>query len=357
MLARESASEVALLARGRSWDSCEAIRAVFLGRLYFGQLSERALRPASSPVACAESQHDIWYSQRTFSARFSGCSDGIHELAFRFDSDLTEVLAPASPKICSLCCLSFRVDLGLAARGRSKHGAPVHLVDTPGQTCPLCSKQFSTRSNMIYHLRHHCRHISELPPQDPLQVFDDNSFATVSEDTLQHSFQPQFGRVCSGGIRTCLSRGVAGVADALDDGPARLAQCLGAQVTHHHEQDRQNRARSENLVLQGSVDHPLFWRLSATAEHYDQEGRATRRKQGADHLQRKSPDALFRAVLFRLAKLFRENQAHLAQQTLDPCVSGPCGRGSGHEQGLEGTQVLRGQDERRSGLGIHSVDL
>ena len=30
---------------------------------------------------------------------------------------------------------------------------------------------------------------------------------------------------------------------------------------------------------------------------------------------------MIRAVLFRLAELFRENQAFLAQQTLEPCVS------------------------------------
>ena len=38
-------------------------------------------------------------------------------------------------------------------------------------------------------------------------------------------------------------------------------------------------------------------------------------------------------------------------------ASGPCWGGSGNEQGLENTQVLLGQDERRSGLGIHLVDL
>ena len=53
-----SASEVALLAHGRSWDACKAIRAVLLGRLSFEQPSERLaarqLLDDAIRVACAE---------------------------------------------------------------------------------------------------------------------------------------------------------------------------------------------------------------------------------------------------------------------------------------------------------------
>ena len=44
-----------------------------------------------------------------------------------------------------------------------------------------------------------------------------------------------------------------------------------AKLTLQHEQERQNRARSENIVLQASASHPMMQRLEAMDEMYDQE--------------------------------------------------------------------------------------
>ena len=84
-----------------------------------------------------------------------------------------------------------------------------------------------------------------------------------------------------------------------------------AKLTLQHEQERQNRARSENVVLQASASHPMMQRLEAMLEMYDQDGKTARANQGdqyVGHTQGKRPDALFRGVLYRLAENVRENQ-------------------------------------------------
>ena len=90
-----------------------------------------------------------------------------------------------------------------------------------------------------------------------------------------------------------------------------------AKLTLHHEQERQNRTRSENVVLQASASHPMMQRLEAMVEMYDQEGKTARANQGdqyAGHTQGKRPDALFRGVLYRLAENVRENQQVVDQR-------------------------------------------
>ena len=90
-----------------------------------------------------------------------------------------------------------------------------------------------------------------------------------------------------------------------------------AKLTLQHEQERQNRARSENVVLQASTSHPVMHRLEAVDEMYDQEGNTAGANQGekyAGHTQGKRPDALFRRVLHRLAESVRENQQVVEQR-------------------------------------------
>ena len=90
-----------------------------------------------------------------------------------------------------------------------------------------------------------------------------------------------------------------------------------AKLTLQHEQERQNRARSENVVLQASVSHPMMQRLEAMVEMYDREGKTARANQGdqyVGHTQGKRPDALFRGVLYRLAENVRENQQVIEQR-------------------------------------------
>ena len=90
-----------------------------------------------------------------------------------------------------------------------------------------------------------------------------------------------------------------------------------AKLTLQHEQERQNRARSENVVLQASASHPMMQRLEAMVEMYDQEGKTARANQGdqyAGHTQWKRPDALLRGVLYRLAGNVRENQQVVEQR-------------------------------------------
>ena len=85
-----------------------------------------------------------------------------------------------------------------------------------------------------------------------------------------------------------------------------------AKLTLQHEQERQNRAPSENVVLQASASHPMMQRLEALVEMYDQEEKTAR----ANHTQGKRPDALFRGVLYRLAENVRENQQVVEQRLL-----------------------------------------
>ena len=90
-----------------------------------------------------------------------------------------------------------------------------------------------------------------------------------------------------------------------------------AKLTLQHEQERQNRARSENVVLQASASHPVMHRLEAVDEMYDQEGNTAGANQGekyAGRTQGKRPDALFRGVLHRLAENVRENQQVVEQR-------------------------------------------
>ena len=52
------------------------------------------------------------------------------------------------------------------------------------------------------------------------------------------------------------------------------------KLTSQHERERQNRAQSENVVLQASASHPMIQRLEAMVEMYDQEGITARANQG-----------------------------------------------------------------------------
>ena len=99
--------------------------------------------------------------------------------------------------------------------------------------------------------------------------------------------------------------------------PASDLMIALAKLTLQHEHERQNRARSENVVLQASASHPMMQRLEAMVEMYDQEGktaRANQEDQYAGHTQGKRPDALFRGVLCRLAENVRENQQVVEQR-------------------------------------------
>ena len=90
-----------------------------------------------------------------------------------------------------------------------------------------------------------------------------------------------------------------------------------AKLTLPHEQERQNRARSENVVLQASASHPMMQRLEAMVEMYEQEGKTTRANQGnhyTGHPQGKRPDALFRGVLYRLAESVQVNPQAFEQR-------------------------------------------
>ena len=81
-----------------------------------------------------------------------------------------------------------------------------------------------------------------------------------------------------------------------------------AKLTLQHEQERHNRARSENVVLQASASHPMMQRLEAMVEMYDQEGkkaRANQEDQYVGHTQGKR---------HRLAENVRENQQVIEQR-------------------------------------------
>ena len=102
------------------------------------------------------------------------------------------------------------------------------------------------------------------------------------------------------------------------------------ELTLQHEQERQNRARSENVVLQASASHPMMQRLKAMVEMHDPEGKTARANQGdqyAGHTQGKRLDALFRGVLYRLAENVRENQQVVEQRLqTEETVAGVMGK-------------------------------
>ena len=130
-----------------------------------------------------------------------------------------------------------------------------------------------------------------------------------------------------------------------------------AKLTLQHEQERQNRAQSENVVLQASASQPMMQRLEAMVEMYDQEGKTARANQGDQYVGH-TP----RGSLQVGRKCTGEPAGHPA--TLTDGRNGRSssetgtqgGRTSSAEQRLKGSSLLPIQIQGRSWAGHRSVD-
>ena len=131
-----------------------------------------------------------------------------------------------------------------------------------------------------------------MPPADHAQRVIIRSHATNILHLLASAHVPS-----SGNAR---ASDEAGAAATEDHATNQRSGDRPRQDQLQHEPERQNRARSENVVLQALTSHPMMQRLEAMVEMYDQGGKTARANQGdqyAGHTQGKRPDALFRGVL------------------------------------------------------------
>ena len=307
--------------RKHTWDASLAIRTALHGTFSFEtsspQITERQRQLLDDAKELVQMHEQAQMSHRDFTVPeeitddflrwVAGLSDDDLNQLYRYDSTLDAVSEPAELLLCPLCGRTFE---GLATHCRSKHGAPVQMAATPGQTCSRCQKTFSTRSNMMYHFDHYCSHrdISPSSPSSHQQHQQHHRPIPSASPPVPPTVHAQAVTVRNPATDILQFLASAHVCSSID-----LMIAL-AKLTLQYEQERQNRARSENFVLEAMVGM------------YEQEGKTTRANQGdhyAGHPQGKRPDALFRGVLYWLVESVRENQQAIEQrlQTDEPVAA------------------------------------
>ena len=106
--------------------------------------------------------------------------------------------------------------------------------------------------------------------------------------------------------------------DDLNQQEMQLAIRLLAKLGLQHEQDKTATARSENLALSMKASSQLARLLEQSRQGYDEEGKKARSACTAEayrgHPQGKRPDALWRAVAFRVGEWATTNKQALVQE-------------------------------------------